>query len=391
MCRIKSGRTERAAAFSAALAAVCQLACAAWGLESLTVETGGVQIELSAQETLLTRADAMDGGLSYFPDTASALLSRRPLRLLVTAGTAVYLFEGEDMRSLRAGAQVLAPGRPGEFDNGYAGVCGVHRFPDGTLYAVYHAEDHEGMADVGPGVPGYYAQIGSAVSMDGGVSFVKTGVALRSRQAKEPGGMPDQGAGEACLTLGRGGGFLLLYYVDHSRAEGRGVQICVARASIQNGRPPAPEDWQKWRGGAFSEPGMGGLDDPVMSGLNIGADATFPHVVWMPALERYVMFFNMNAWREYAGDNPPMKPFHSGIYASTSENGIDWTMPAQIMRTFSVAVPYKELAWHPALIMDDPNRREGWLIYGYSPRWHHLDRGGEPHFMAGRRVRFHRQ
>ncbi len=140
MCRIKSGRTERAAAFSAALAAVCQLACAAWGLEPLTVETGGVQMELSAQETLLTRADAMDGGLSYFPDTASALLSRRPLRLLVTAGTAVYLFEGEDMRSLRAGAQVLAPGRPGEFDNGYAGVCGVHRFPDGTLYAVYHAE-----------------------------------------------------------------------------------------------------------------------------------------------------------------------------------------------------------------------------------------------------------
>ena len=358
--------------------------------ESTAVSTGGVSAEFSAQETLL----GLDGSaeLRYFPDTVVVRLSSRPTRLLMTVGTGTHLFEGEDLRSLRRVGLALGPGGAGAFDSGYAGICGAYRGPSGRIYAAYHAEDQTGMAETGPGVPGYYAQVGWAVSRDGGASFEKLGVVLQSRQEKDPRGLPDQGAGEACLTLERGGRFLLLYYVDHSRIEGRGVQICLARAELGGaGEAPPLDGWRKRRGGRFTEPGLGGLDTPVMSGASAGADATFPHVVWVEALRRYAMFYNLNVWREYAGADAPMKPLRSGVYLSFSEDGLVWSDGVRVVRAFSVAVPFQELAWHPTLLLDAPDAASGWLLYGYSSRWSHAHQGGDPHYLVGRRVRFSAQ
>ena len=58
------------------------------------------------------------------------------------------------MGTFTRATKVRVKGKPGEFDNGYAGISAVVRAGTGEMLAFYHAEDQEGMKSVGSGTPG---------------------------------------------------------------------------------------------------------------------------------------------------------------------------------------------------------------------------------------------
>jgi len=329
-------------------------------------------------------------GLREFPDGALAVLSVRPtMRLLVSSGVSSFLLEGSRLDSLRKAQCVLKPGKRGEFDNGYTGISGAWKAADGKLYAFYHAEDQEGMTRFDNSVPGYYGCAAAAVSVDNGRSFTKLGPVVTSAQGKDPGGRADQGCGELCVVPERGGKYLYMYYVDHSRLDGRGVQIFLARSAIVEG-PPVKGSWKKYCHGVFREDGLGGMDTPVVTARDIPADATFPHVTWSGALSSYVMVFNVVAYLEHPEAGGEGRAERSGIHVAYSRDGISWSKPRQLIKAFSIPFKGRELAWHPSLVWDKEGSLAAWLVYSYTPSWGYEAPKESPHYMVGRRVKFAR-
>jgi hypothetical protein len=321
--------------------------------------------------------------LRYFPDTALSILSSKPeWRVLMVAGRSTYLMTGKGMDSLAPAAEVLTPGGPGSYDNGYAGIGGAYADEKtGAVLALYHAEDQEDMRTLPGGIPGFYASIALAVSTDGGGSFAKQGPVITADQAKDPMGPPDQGAGEVALTPDATGEYLYAYYCDHSRPDNRGAQICLARGRIADGGRPGT--WRKYYQGTFSQPGLGGRDTPVMSAQSIGADATFPHVVWLPEAGVYLMTFCINVYREFATGRPEK----SGMYLAASRDGIHWGEPTLLFSAYVVTHPGYEVAWHPTLVLSGKQGDgfSGWLYYSYSERFGHVE-PERPHYLVGRPI-----
>jgi hypothetical protein len=337
---------------------------------------------LGEQEVVLA-----DGqyGLHYFPDECLAVIpAKSGCRVIMAAGVRSVLLEGRSMDALGPPKEVLQRGSPGAFDNGYAGISAVWRAPSGDLLAIYHAEDQEAMKGNDAGIPGFYCRVALAVSKDDGLTFEKLGPILTGHLPKVAGGPFDQGVGEPCLVAEPGGTFLYVYYSSHERLGGRGVQICLARCPVEDATKPAA--WQKFHDGAFTEPGLGGSDTPVMTAGAEQADALFPHVVYVPSLRQFVMVFCVNAWRE--GEQPGK----TGLYAAFSKDGIHWPRDTvrQIWKTPVIASLNHSVAWHPTLVLDDEakqNEIRGWLYYGYSESWGHRA-PNKPHYLARRPISF---
>lgn len=323
-------------------------------------------------------------GLKYFPDGGiSVLAAPQGLRVLLAGGINSYLLEGPDMTALRLVKKVLEPGPAGSFDNGYAGIYGAWRDPQsGEIRAIYHAEDQEGMKTFENGVNGYYASVGLAISGDGGGTFRKAGRILSGSRPKSAAGRPDQGCAEPALVEEESHRFLYCYFTDHTRLNGGGVQIGLARSPIAE--KGAPGTWMKYYEGAFSEPGLGGKETHVVV-AQPAADALFPNVTWSKGLGKYVMVYNIL----YYADLQAGQTAKGGIFAAFSTDGIQWSSPQLLVHGLSIAQPDREVLWHPAIVWDDASQFTGWLVYSYSPRWGH--RGEQkPHYMAGRRIAFWR-
>jgi len=320
-----------------------------------------MRIELGPPETVLADKAL---GLRYFPDGAMAVVRTKPgCRVITAAGVSSVLLEGPEMGRFTKATEVLKKGKPGEFDNGYAGINAVVRTRTGQLLGFYHAEDQEGMASVGSGIPGFYCRVALALSLGDGTSFEKRGPILSGQLQKDPNGRPDQGVGEPSVFVEPKGEFLYAYYTSHEPVDGRGVQICMARCPTADAANPVA--WKKFHAGGFAEAGLGGKDTPVVTSGRQDADALFPHVVFVRGLQRFVMIFCLNAWRE--GD----KPDRSGIYAAFSDDGIHWPRERmqQIWKVPVIATIGREVAWHPTFIPDEDNDTRGWLYYGYSENW----------------------
>ena len=84
---------------------------------------------------------------------------------------------------------------------------------------------------------------------------------------------------------------------------------------------------------------------------------------------------------------PQCGPFDSYRAFAVSDDGIDWSEPVQAITALSIVFPHQPVAWHPTLILDDDDGTEGWLVYSYTPRWHHEHLGGTPHYMVGHRIK----
>ena len=334
-------------------------------------------IELGPPETVLAD-NAL--GLRYFPDGRLAVVRTKPdCRLIVPAGVSSFLLEGAEMGKITNATKVLDKGKPGEFDNGYAGINAVVRAPSGVLLAFYHAEDQEGMMTVGNGIPGFYCRVALAVSKDDGRTFEKRGPILSGQLPKDPGGRGDQGVGEPWVFAEPKGEFLFAFYTSHERVGGRGVQICMARCPMADAMQP--DAWKKFHEAGFTEAGIGGKDTPVVTSGQQNADALCPQVTFIPALRQFVMMFCVNAWRE--GD----KPERSGMYAAFSDDGILWPRERmqQLWKVPVIAANGREVAWHPTFIPDDGTAARGWLYYGYSENWGY-ELPHKPHYMVRRPI-----
>jgi len=239
-------------------------------------------------------------GLSYFPDEGTALIQTEPLlRLMVTAKDSSYIVQGPNLQHLATATKVLSPGTAGEFDNGYAGISAVIQLGR-TYYGFYHAEDHIGLPALAGGIPGFYASIGLTRS-DDGVTWRKVGQVITSSQSKSWAAYPDQGdrgAAEPGAIVSRDGRYVYVYYTEHSRINGRGVDICIARADLTSG-PPLPGAFKKYFNGSFSEPGIGGHDTPVITARGFSsANALEGHVSYSKKADRYLMVFGIDSYQE---------------------------------------------------------------------------------------------
>ncbi len=326
-------------------------------------------------------------GLRYFPDGCLAFVrSVPPYRILLAAGVSTFLLEGGEMKTLASLGEVLKPGEPGSFDNGYAGISGVARDPTtGDLLGFYHAEDRENLPAIPGGIPGFYCCIALAVSKDDGASFRKAGPVITGSLPKDLKGRADQGCGETCILTDRQQRYLYAYYSDHSRVNNRGVQICLARCRITDAA--TTDHWTKYHNGEFEQPGLGGKDTPVISAQAMQADAIFPHVTFVPELNRYVMAFNIIAHRELRQD---AKPVQSGVYMACSKDGIRWSIPTQLVRIHSIPAGLgREIGWHPTLLVSTVKRgtASGWLYYSYSESWGHKA-PHKPHYLVGQPITF---
>lgn len=343
--------------------------------------SGRIVAQLGKREVFLQPGQY---GLTYFPDGCLALVRTSPdYRILIAAGVSTCLLEGRGMRLLRSLGKVLGPGEPGTFDNGYAGISGTARDPaTGRLLAFYHAEDQEKMPRLPSGIPGFYCSVGLAVSEDDGVSFQKLGPVICGSLPKDFEGRGDQGCGEVSIAVDKDGLYVLAYYSDHSRVDGRGVQICLARCPIKDAA--RTDGWKKYYRGGFNEPGLGGKDTPVVSMAAARADAIFPHVAFAAKLQCYLMVFNVIAYEEL---NLGTNVSRSGIYAAYSRDGIHWSAPAQLLSIRSIATIDEEVGWHPTLILDavEGNSAKGWLFYSYSERWGHRP-PAKPHYLVGQPI-----
>lgn len=344
-----------------------------------------ISVELGPQKTLLQSGRF---GLEFFPDMAVTVIGQPPdFKLLVVAGIKTYLMEGADLEHIKKSNLVLKPGPLDSFENGYVGICGAYADADGKVYAVYHAEDQQGLPKINGGIPGFYCSVALASSSDGGRTWEKLGQLITSNKPKEWTafqGQPDRGEGEPWIIVSKDGKYRYLYYTDHSRQGYRGVQICMARSPMN--QPPTPGHWQKYCNGKFSEPGIGGNDTPVMSALAFNqADAMMPNVVYSEYLEKYIMTFNLDVWKEFV-NNTGLK--ESGIYVAYSDDGIRWSEPEKLFMDYATALVGKSVSWHPSLVWDPNSHQEGWLVYGYSPRWGGSANNLTPHYMVGRRIKF---
>jgi hypothetical protein len=369
------------------LALTAQTAGAAEAEETMYTErvVGGVLVEMGEQKTVIPPSKE----LRYFPDEPVCVIKTDPLTFTLVNGHATLLMSGASFEKAVPLGQVLGPGKKGEFDNGYAGISGIyHDDRRGELIAIYHAEDHEEMPKVpGNDVQGFYASMGLAVFSDDGRSFNKLGQILTGSLPKDPKtdvgrGGAAQGVGDASLCLGADGKYLFMYYMDLSRVDDRGCQVCMARCESSDGGRPGK--WRKFYDGKFEEKGLGGRDTPVVKMKNKYEDAISPNVTYVAGLKKYVMVFGGIVY----ADIPVKKAKTSGIYCTTSDDGVEWANPVLLFTGLPIPLPNAELAARPGLVLNDTRQRlvTGWLYYAYSPKWGHTEKE-PPHYMAGRPVR----
>jgi len=347
--------------------------------------TDGTHVSVGEQEMLLND-NAL--GLRSIPSLGIGVIENRPgrVRLLLAAGYNSYMLEGTDVKHLTALPRlVLGPGEPGEFDNGAAEVFAVMR-SGSKLYAFYQAEDHEGMpTNTLLGVSGFYLGIGSAESGDDGYTWVKKGQIIRCAKPKEWAIDPHQGGRGVGLPGGLADAserHFYIYYTDLSTLQGG--QICVARCNLDDG-PPLPGNWKKYFQGAFTEPGLGGRETPIID--------LYPSVSWYgrptysKSLGKYVMVFTVNQAKEWADGLPPQI---SGIYLALSDDLIKWSDQVKLVSIYAQRVLGKQIATAPTILFDQDDKPSGWLIYAYSPKLGtpSLPGLGTPLYMVGRRISF---
>jgi hypothetical protein len=300
-------------------------------LESVTPPEGGIPIKLRGEEYKIPTSP------KDFPDTRTSWFRKDgKLFVFASAGTDSVRFVGSDWGNLAKPQTVLKPDKDiTEFGfNGYRGFSTVLPRADGKLVGVLHKELWPSKDKPFP----FTAEIEVTISDDDGLTWCKPETVLRGKDVYPD--HPDvQGVGQpGCIPAkGKDGRYYLYtYYTDWHGAH----DICLAKVPLNEASNP--DSWKIWNGQAFSEPGIGGNSQPVISANNSYVALSQP--TWNPDLGRYLMLNEQN----------------TGFFIRSSKDGVNWTDGQMIAKVQSPLSKRKtEDTWYsyPTLIKPDaPNQ-----------------------------------
>jgi uncharacterized protein (TIGR03437 family) len=247
-----------------------------------------------------------------------------------------------------------------EFDGNYAAPGSVVQdptLPAGNFIIIYEAENH-----CPGGVPNqpYYATVGFARSSDGGKTWPAPINGPNGGPARHPvlqnaipqPSTPHGPLGDAIPSAlvdrtASGDYYLYVVYGSHN-GTATNIPLRVARAKLG----ADPLDFEKWYNGSFSQPGIGGLDSPVVP--NAGCTQQMADISRNDDLGLYLMIF---ACPDFSA-----KPVTAAWYYSTatSLDLEDWTQPQMIQNSrFPVT--------SPCAPDDTGSQFDGWYPSSMSP------------------------
>lgn len=319
-------------------------------------------------------------GLRAFPDERISFLRERPAKFLMVSGDRTVLMQSRSTLGKAVPVKVvLAPGRKGGFDDGYAGIGGVYR--DGRrVFGFYHAEQFLAKEPT-PNAMMHWS-VALAVSKDDGHSFEKRGQILTYGRPTTT-GRNIKGCGDIAVCPDQTGTYLYGYYTETTKNE-RGVVICMARSKISDGLGPGT--WKKFYNGEFTEPGLGGEDSPVVPFPLPRTTSTHnPHVTYIKSFKKYVMVLDSLIWPDHKKNPPP----DDGTYFCYSDNGIVWSKPKPLfVGNVTIPIVDRDYSAHPGLYIQNEagNKATGWLINTYSPRWGGDRPNRQMHHMVRRKI-----
>jgi hypothetical protein len=236
-----------------------------------------------------------------------------------------------------------------EFDENYAGPGSVLQDPTrapGNLIMIYEAENH---CPGGHNQHFYYATVGFAISADGGRTWPapvnrEFGDATRRPVFKsaipEPSTTSNSPLGNAIPSgfidiNDRGEAFLYVTYGNHDgNPADESLRVGRVKLGIVHGgfsddvhrfAVPIPYDqlkFYKWYNGAFSQPGIGGLDSSVLPSTGCSGKEQMGEITYNDDLGLYMMIFVCN----------PSSTGNAAWYYSTAAglDRQDWTVPQPI-------------------------------------------------------------
>jgi len=336
---------------------------AIYHLASGVLNAGEIAAEIGRRETIFPAGHA---GLEAFSDQPIVVLGRNPFQYFVVAGDSTVAMRGRSLGDAVPMGVVLAPGKPGDFDDGYAGIGSTFKSRDG-LVAFYHAEEHFGEAH-NPKLRACnpttnYWSIGLAVSKDGGRSFRKRGQVITSSSPRGTDPQTIQGVGDGYVCQDLTGDFLYLYYSDNTGVKDRSHTICIARCPVGDIAKPAA--WKKLFNGEFTEPGLGGQDDAVVLPPVVPGAVGQAQVTYLKGMKKYFMLCVVVGAVEALVPQPAQT---SGIYYAESDDGLRWNKPRPLLIAHTIPVVGREYTGHPYLYVEGetPDRVTGKMVYCFA-------------------------
>jgi hypothetical protein len=252
-----------------------------------------------------------------------------------------------------------------DFEQDYVGPGSVLTAANGQdLLLIYHAEH-----DCGPFGTPFTSNIGLARSTDGGLTWTRQGQIISSSyQPPWCTATRLNGAGMPVVILSRDRDYYYMYYMEW--LPNRADQTYLARSPVS--ADGAPGSWTKYYHGEFSQPGLGGLADPVIrrpDPEDVTIWAGFASVSYNTALRKYVAVFLTTP----------------EFYYTASEDGIHWE-PARKLGLLASSIPDQPVGtWrcYPSLLsLDQPNdgttTDRGYFYYAHGVQ------NVTPHYMQRR-------
>ena len=299
------------------------------------VHAEGFRIELGDSEVVQDMESRVPVS-PWFPDGHITILKNEDALQMYWAGSSSYRTVGKSVESMKLNPTkpVLSKGKQTSFDNGGAWLMSVHRFSGQNLLGFYHAEDHVWGKHPNPNKIAWKS-IAICESMNDGKSWTKVGQIITSPR-KKPSTPMWGGSGDFCVVYDNLNSRWVCYYQEH-----------YLYMAISNDFRALPGSWFKYYQGGFTEPGLGGKENPIKS-LKSHPGGN-PSVLFNTYLKKWLM-----VWHTWQGD----------IVYSSSQNMTEWEVPRLL-----VSSGPNEKAWYATIIgiTDTVAARHAWLYYAYWP------------------------
>ncbi|MCF8275080.1 MAG: hypothetical protein K9I95_14740 [Flavobacteriaceae bacterium] len=307
-------------------------------------------------------------GANYYNDITVGVIAYtgNSIKLLTSSGTQTVMFMGSDLEHITSVETKITPNlyEENSYFRDYIGAGQLIKDKNGKIYSIVHGEWHNGKIINYNNVPGFYASIGLATSVDGGETFQMnhTPIIPDFYGWNHDSGQADSGLAEPSITFNKDSTAVFVYYGDHNRT-GRNVNINMVKFDVsKNGIPDFTKCYFLKNDNTFTTALIRSKE--VVVGPEI-ADALFPQVTFNKTTNTFLMVYCLNDYDEYFKTGQPTK---SGIYLRESEDGINWSKPPQKIKSgwavpFNTTTPYM---WHPTLIYSNSSQTEGYLLFSQS-------------------------